>query len=153
MTPLRKGPKSGRKASTTGKKVSGFSEEEREAMRDRVSELRADGADGERLVLEKIAGMPEPDRTMGRRVHAIITASAPTLMPRLWYGMPAYARDDKIVCHFQPSQKFKTRYSTLGFSDKAKLDEGEMWPVAFALGELTAAEEARIGDLVKRAAG
>ena len=102
-------------------------------------------------MLAKIAEMPEPDRAMGKRLHAIIKASAPTLSPRLWYGMPAYAKDDKVICFFQPAQKFKTRYATLGFSDKANLDEGAMWPVAFALKELTAAEEARIGALVKKA--
>ena len=113
--------------------------------------MRADEADGESAVLAKIAAMSEPDRTMGRRLHAIIKASAPALSPRLWYGMPAYAKDGKVVCHFQPAGKFKTRYSTLGFSDKASLDQGAMWPVAFALKGLTAAEEARIGELVKKA--
>jgi hypothetical protein len=108
-------------------------------------------ADGERAVLAKIAEMPEPDRTMGERLHAIVKASAPNLEPRLWYGMPAYAKDGKVVCFFQSGQKFKTRYSTLGFSDASNLDEGTMWPVAFALKQLTAAEEARIGALVKKA--
>ena len=112
---------------------------------------RADEADGESAVLAKIAEMPEPDRAMGERLHAIIKASAPTLSPRLWYGMPAYAKDGKVVCFFQSAQKFKTRYATFGFSDEAHLDEGAMWPVAFALKELTAAEEARIGALVKKA--
>jgi hypothetical protein len=107
--------------------------------------------DGESAVLETIAGMPEPDRTMGGRLHGIIRASAPTLAPRLWYGMPAYARDGNVVCFFQSSAKFKTRYMTLGFSDKANLDDGPMWPTSFALKELTAAEEARIVALVKRA--
>jgi hypothetical protein len=139
----------------------GFTEEERAAMKERARELkaagrrgpRADKADGERAVLAKLAEMPEPDRAMGERLHAIIKASAPGLSPRLWYGMPAYARDGKVVCFFQDAQKFKTRYATLGFSDKANLDEGAMWPTAFALKELTAAEEARIGALVKKAVG
>ena len=112
---------------------------------------RADKADGESAVLAKIAAMPEPDRALGERLHAIIKASAPALSPRLWYGMPAYAKDGKVVCFFQSAQKFKTRYATFGFSDKANLDEGAMWPTAFALKELTAAEEARIGALVKKA--
>src|SRR4029077_135793 len=112
---------------------------------------RADKADGESAVLAKLAAMPEPDRALGERLHAIIKASAPTLTPRLWYGMPAYARDGKVVCFFQSAAKFKTRYATLGFMHEAKLDEGAMWPTAFALKELTAAEEARIGGLVKRA--
>ena len=112
---------------------------------------RADKADGESDVLAKIAEMPEPDRAMAERLHAIIKASAPALSPRTWYGMPAYAKDGKVVCFFQSAQKFKTRYATLGFSDKANLDDGAMWPTAFALKELTAAEEARIGALVKKA--
>ena len=112
---------------------------------------RADRADGEGDVLTKIAEMPEPDRAMGERLHAIIKASAPDLSPRLWYGMPAYARDGKVVCFFQSAQKFKTRYATLGFLDAANLDEGCMWPTAFALKELTANEETRIGALVKKA--
>ena len=122
-------------------------------MKERARELKADTADGESAVLAKIAAMREPDRAMGKRLHTIIRASAPALSPRLWYGMPAYAQDDKVVCHFQSAQKFKTRYATLGFSDKANLDEGAMWPVAFALKELTATEEARIGALVKKAVG
>ena len=113
---------------------------------------RADKADGESAVLAKIAAMPGPDRALGERLHAIIKASAPALAPRLWYGMPAYARDGKVACFFQSAQKFKTRYATLGFSDKASLDEDSMWPTAFALKELTAVEEARIGALVKKAA-
>ena len=112
---------------------------------------RADKADGESAVLAKIAAMPEPDRALGERLHAIIKASAPALSPRLWYGMPAYAKDGKVVCFFQSAQKFKTRYATLGFMHEANLDEGAMWPTAFALKELTAAEEARIGALVKKA--
>ena len=112
---------------------------------------RADEADGESAVLATIAAMPEPDRTLGERLHAIVKASAPALAPRLWYGMPAYARDGKVVCFFQSAQKFKTRYATLGFMHEANLDEGAMWPTAFGLKELTAAEEARIGALVKKA--
>jgi len=139
------------KTTASGKKFKGFTDEERSAMKDRVQELKADTANGESAVLAKIATMKDPDRVMGKRLHAIIKASAPALAPRLWYGMPAYAKDDKVVCHFQSAQKFKTRYATLGFSDKANLDEGTMWPVAFALKELTAAAEARISALVKKA--
>ena len=154
----KKGTKKSAK-STTGKAFKGFTDEERAAMKERVQELkaaarrgpRADKADGESAVLAKIAEMPEPDRAMGERLHAIIKASAPALSPRLWYGMPAYAKDGKVVCFFQSAQKFKTRYATFGFSDEANLDEGAMWPTAFALKELTAAEEARIGALVKKA--
>ena len=128
-------------------------------MKERVQELkaaarrgpRADKTDGESAVLAKIAEMPEPDRAIGKRLHAIIKTSAPALSPRLWYGMPAYAKDGNVVCFFQSAQKFKTRYATFGFSDKASLDEGDMWPTAFALKKLTAAEEARIGALVKKA--
>ena len=134
--------------STAGKASKGFTDEERAAMKERAQELkaaarrgpRADKADGESDVLAKIAEMPEPDRAMAERLHAIIKASAPALSPRTWYGMPAYAKDGKVVCFFQSAQKFKTRYATLGFSDKANLDEGAMWPTAFALTELTAAE-------------
>ena len=136
----------------------GFTDEERAAMKERAQELkaaragpRAGKADGESDVLAKIAEMPEPDRAMAERLHAIIKASAPDLSPRTWYGMPAYAKDGKVVCFFQSAQKFKARYATLGFSDKANLDEGAMWPTAFALKELTAAEEARIAALVKKA--
>jgi hypothetical protein len=136
-----------------------FTDEERVAMKERVQEQkaaarrrpRADKADGESAVLAKIAEMPGPDRAMGERLHAVIKASAPALSPRLWYGMPAYAKDGKVVCFFQSAQKFKTRYATFGFSDEANLDEGAMWPTAFALTELTAADEARIGALVKKA--
>jgi hypothetical protein len=136
-----------------------FTDEERVAMKERVKEQkaaarrgpRADKADGESAVLAKIAEMPGPDRAMAERLHAVIKASAPALSPRLWYGMPAYAKDGKVVCFFQAAQKFKTRYATLGFSDDANLDEGAMWPSAFALTKLTAADEARIGALVKKA--
>jgi len=133
--------------------VAKFTDEERGAMKDRVQELKAaaDKADGENDVLAKIAELPAPDRAMAKRLHAIIKASAPALAPRTWYGMPAYAKDGNILCHFQPAQKFKTRYATLGFSDKANLDEGTMWPNAFALTKLTADDEARIGALVKKA--
>src|SRR5207247_7984107 len=117
----------------------------------RVRELKAGNADGESEVLAKIAAMTEPDRAMAKRLHAIITASVPALSPTTWYGMPAYAKDGKVVCFFQSGQKFKTRYATLGFSDTANLDDGDMWPVAFALKKVTAAEEARIGTLVKKA--
>jgi hypothetical protein len=146
----------------TGKTFEGFTDEERGAMKERAKELkaaarrgpRADKADGEDAVLAKIAEMREPDRAMGERLHAVIKASAPALSPRTWYGMPAYAKDGKVVCFFQSAQKFKTRYATFGFSDQANLDEGAMWPTAFALTEeLTAADEARIGALVKKAVG
>ena len=136
-----------------------FTAEERAAMKERAQELkasarrgpRADKADGESDVLAKIAEMPEPDRAMAERLHAIVKASAPALSPRTWYGMPAYAKDGKVVCFFQSAEKFKSRYATFGFSDKANLDEGAMWPTAFALKELTAAEEAKIDALVKKA--
>jgi uncharacterized protein YdhG (YjbR/CyaY superfamily) len=142
-----------RKSPRTG--TERFTVEERAAMRDRAREVKAAAreADGERELLAKVAEMPEPDRSMAERLHAIIMASAPGLSPRTWYGMPAYAKDDRVVCFFQSRQKFKTRYATLGFSDRANLDDGAMWPTAFALEELTAAEEARIGELVKRAVG
>jgi uncharacterized protein YdhG (YjbR/CyaY superfamily) len=142
------------KSKPKAKKSKGFTKVEREAMRARVQELRGSSADGESAVLAKIATMKDPDRTMGKRLHAIIRASAPALAPRLWYGMPAYAqpgKDGKVVCFFQSAQKFKTRYSTFGFSDKANLDDGHMWPTGFALKELTPAEEARISALVKKA--
>jgi uncharacterized protein YdhG (YjbR/CyaY superfamily) len=136
------------------KSANGFTDEERAAMRERIQELKArprGTSDGEGDVLAKIAAMKPPDRAMADRIHAIVKASAPALAPKTWYGMPAYARDGQVVCFFQSAQKFKTRYATLGFSDKAKLDEGRMWPTAFALTELTAADEARIAALVKRA--
>ena len=135
---------------SNGKKSKGFTAEERAAMKERVKELKGSG-EGESAVLAKLATMPEPDRAMGKRLHAIIMASAPTLSPKLWYGMPAYAKNDKVVCFFQNAAKFKARYSTLGFSDKANLDDGAMWPTSFGLKELTAADEARIGALVKKA--
>jgi len=138
---------------TTGKASKGFTPEERAAMRERAREVKAAAgkADGESDVLAKIAEMPEPDRAMAERLHAIVKASAPALSPRTWYGMPAYAKDGKVVCFFQSAQKFKTRYATLGFSDKANLDAGAMWPTSFALKRLTAAEEKKIGALVKKA--
>ena len=151
MATLRPAMKSAKSTAAIRSKSKGFTEEERGAIRDRVQELKADKADGESLVLAKIAEMPEPDRAMGKRLHAIIKASTRVLSPRLWYGMPAYAKDDKVVCFFQTAQKFKTRYATFGFSDKANLDEGNMWPAAFALKGLTAAEEAKIVTLVKKA--
>jgi uncharacterized protein YdhG (YjbR/CyaY superfamily) len=148
--------KSGKSTAAIGKTSRGFTDEERAAMKERAQELkaaarRADKADGESDVLAKIAEMPEPDRAKADRLHAIIKASAPALSPRTWYGMPAYAKDGKVVCFFQSAQKFKTRYATFGFSDKANLDKGAMWPTAFALKELTATEEAKIAALVKKA--
>ena len=153
MSPKKDTQKSAKSATVTGKKVKGFTDEERAAMKERARELKADArrADGEGEVLAKIAEMRAPDRAMAKRLHAIVKASAPDLSPRTWYGMPAYAKDGKVVCFFQSAQKFKTRYATFGFSDKANLDEGAMWPTAFALKELTAADEARIGALVKKA--
>ncbi|MGD0708225.1 MAG: DUF1801 domain-containing protein [Anaerolineaceae bacterium] len=137
----------------TNKSTKGFTDEEKEAMKERTRELKAAKTDVESDVLAKIEELPEPDRSMARRLHEIIKASAPALSPRLWYGMPAYAKDGKVVCFFQSAQKFKTRYATLGFSDTAKLDEGVMWPTSFALKELTATEETRIAALVKKAVG
>src|SRR5687768_12021170 len=151
--------KSAKSTTASGKKSKGFTDEERAAMKERAQELkaaarrgpRADKADGESAVLAKIAEMPEPDRVMAKRLHAIIKASAPALSPKTWYGMPAYAKDGKVVCYFQSAQKFKSRYATFGFNDAANLDEGATWPTSFALTELTAADEARIGALVKKA--
>jgi len=137
----------------SAKKSERFTAEERAAMKERAKELKAEAhkADGERAVLAKIAEMQGPDRAMAERLHTIIKASAPALSPKTWYGMPAYAKDGKVVCFFQSAQKFNTRYATFSFSDKANLDEGAMWPTSFALKELTAAEEAKISALVKRA--
>jgi len=151
--------KSARTTTAKSRTSTGFTAEERAAMKDHAQELKtaarrgsgAAKADGESDVLAKIAEMQQPDRVMAERVHALIMASAPALSPRTWYGMPAYAKDGKIVCFFQPAQKFKSRYATLGFNDAANLDEGTMWPIAFALTELTAAAEERIGALVKKA--
>jgi uncharacterized protein YdhG (YjbR/CyaY superfamily) len=154
MSPKKETQKS---AAATSKKSKGFTDEEKAAMRNRAQELKAEAradkekADGESAVLAAIAAMQEPDRGMARRLHAIIKASAPALSPKTWYGMPAYARDGKVVCFFQSAQKFNTRYATFGFNDTANLDEGALWPVAFALKELTATEEARISALVKKA--
>ena len=152
-------PKSAKSTTAKNKTHEGFTGEERAAMKEHAQELktaarrgpRAAQADGEGDVLAKIAEMPGPDRALAERIHAVIKASAPALSPRTWYGMPAYAKDGKVVCFFQSAQKFKTRYATLGFSDKANLDEGAMWPTSFALKELTAAEEAKIAALVKKA--
>jgi uncharacterized protein YdhG (YjbR/CyaY superfamily) len=151
--------KSAKSTTATDKTSEGWTDEERAAMKERARELkaaarrgaRADKADGESAVLAKIAEMPEPDRAMGDRLHAVIKANAPALSPRLWYGMPAYAKDGKVVCFFQSAHKFNSRYATFGFNDEANLDEGTMWPTSFALTELTAADEARIGALVKKA--
>jgi uncharacterized protein YdhG (YjbR/CyaY superfamily) len=151
--------KSAKSATASDEKFQGLTDEERAAMKQRTKELKAEArrgsragkADGESDVLAKIAEMPEPDRALAERLHAIITASAPALSPKTWYGMPAYAKDGKVVCFFQSAHKFKSRYATFGFNDSANLDDGAMWPVAFALTELTAADEARIGALVKKA--
>jgi uncharacterized protein YdhG (YjbR/CyaY superfamily) len=146
-------------AKKSAQSIQGFTDEERAAMREHAQELKAaarrgpgaDKADGESEVLAKIAAMPDPDRAMAGRLHAIIKASAPVLSPKTWYGMPAYAKNGQVVCFFQSAQKFKTRYATLGFSDKANLDQGRMWPTAFALMELTGDSEAKIAALVKQA--
>jgi uncharacterized protein YdhG (YjbR/CyaY superfamily) len=159
MSPKKHTQKSAKSTTAVNKKSKGFTDEERAAMKERAQELkaearrgsRADKADGESDVLAKIAEMPEPDRAMAKRLHAIIRAIAPALSPKTWYGMPAYAKDGKVVCFFQSAQKFNSRYATFGFSDTANLDEGAMWPTSFALKELTASEEARIGALVKKA--
>jgi uncharacterized protein YdhG (YjbR/CyaY superfamily) len=149
--------KSAQRASSSTKRSSGFTAEERAAMKERARELKAearasrDREAGERDVLEKIAEMSESDRSMAERLHAIITANAPVLSPKTWYGMPAYARDGKVVCYFTPAEKFNSRYATFGFNDDANLDDGVMWPTSFALKELTAAEEAKIARLVKKA--
>ena len=149
--PAKKAAKKTTEKSASSKAV--FTAEERSAMKDRVREQKAAAskADEESAVLAKIAELPESDRALAKRLHAVIKASAPDLSPKLWYGMPAYAKDDKVVCFFQSAQKFKTRYATLGFSDEANLDEGSMWPNAYALTKLTAADEAKIGKLIKKA--
>jgi uncharacterized protein YdhG (YjbR/CyaY superfamily) len=145
--------KSTKRTTAINKKSKGFTDEERAAMKERAQELKAAArkADGESALLAKIAEMPKPDRAMAKRLHAIIKASAPALSPKTWYGMPAYAKEDKVVCFFQSADKFKSRYATFGFNDTANLDEGAMWPTSFALKELTPAVEAKIGKLVKRA--
>lgn len=158
MAERKPGGKRGKKAvrsaaAGTGKASKGFTAEERAAMKERARELKSGDADGERDLLAKIAEMPEPDRGLATRVHALVTAAAPGLKPRTWYGMPAYARDGKVVCFFQSAGKFKARYATLGFSDQAHLDDGAMWPTSFALTKLTRAEEDRITALVKQAVG
>jgi uncharacterized protein YdhG (YjbR/CyaY superfamily) len=154
MKPERKGAeKSAKSTAATSKNAKAFTDEERAAIRDRVEEMKSDKSAGEGIVLAKIGAMREPDRTMAKRLHTIIKENAPVLTPRLWYGMPAYAKDGKVVCFFQDAQKFKTRYATFGFSDKANLDEGNMWPNAFALKALASAEEGRIAALVKKAVG
>jgi uncharacterized protein YdhG (YjbR/CyaY superfamily) len=146
-----------RKATQKSTTAKTFTAEERAAMRERAKEVKAEArrgkkeADGESQLLAKIAEMPKPDRALAERLHAIVKASAPDLAPKTWYGMPAYAKEGKVVCFFQSAQKFNSRYATFGFSDQANLDEGAMWPTAFALKELTAAEEARIGALLKKA--
>src|SRR5579863_3671065 len=159
MKPKKETQKSAKDDTVAGKAVKGFTDEERLAMKERAQELKAEvrrgprakDEDGEGDVLAKIAEMPEPDRAMAARLHAIVKASAPALSPRTWYGMPAYAKDGDVVCFFQSAHKFKARYATFGFSDKANLDEGTLWPVAFALKELTAADEVRIRALVMKA--
>ena len=158
MSPKKDTQTSAKSTTTSGKKSERFTDEERAAMRNRAQELKAEAranknkAEGESAVLAAIDAMLEPDRSMAERLHAIIKDSAPALLPKTWYGMPAYAnKDGKVVCFFQTAQKFNTRYATFGFNDTANLDEGAMWPVAFALTELTAAEEARIAALVKKA--
>ena len=153
MSPKKATQKSAKSTTAINKKSKGFTDEERAAMKERALELKAEAnkADGESALLAKIAEMQGSERTMAKRLHAIILASAPALSPKTWYGMPAYAKDGKVVCFFQSAQKFKSRYATFGFSDEANLDEGAMWPTSFALKELTAAEEARIAALVKKA--
>jgi len=153
---MKETQKSGKGTTAVKKRYDGFTAEEKAAMKDRVEEQKVSArrggkADEEGALLEKIAEMQEADRAMAKRIHAVIKATAPGLSPKLWYGMPAYARDGKIVCFFQPAQKFKTRYATLGFNDAARLDEGTMWPVAYALTKMTGADEARIVALVKKA--
>ena len=159
MKPKNDTPGSNRSAAVTGQAAKGFTDEELAAMKERAQELKAEASrgprtkksDGEGEVLAKIASMPEPDRVMAERLHAIVKAVAPALLPRTWYGMPAYAKDGNVVCFFQGAYRFKARYATFGFSDKANLDDGTMWPVAFALKELTAADEVKIAALVKKA--
>jgi uncharacterized protein YdhG (YjbR/CyaY superfamily) len=151
MSPRKDTQKPAKSSTANRKKSNGFTEEERAAMKERARELKANKTDGESDVLAKIAEMPKSDRAMAKRLHSIIKDSAPSLSPRTWYGMPAYAQDGKVVCFFQSAAKFKARYATLGFSDRANLDKGAMWPTAFALKELTAAEEAKIAALLKKA--
>ncbi len=157
MSPTKNPQKAAKSATAVNRKSDGFTAEERAAMKERSQELKAAArakngtGDGESDVLAKIADMAEADRAIAERVHAIVKAGAPDLSPRTWYGMPAYAKDGKVLCFFKPAEKFKTRYATFGFSDKANLDEGAMWPVEFALKDLTATEEAKIGALIEKA--
>jgi uncharacterized protein YdhG (YjbR/CyaY superfamily) len=157
MKPAQKSTqRSPRGATAAAKKRVGFTGEEKAAMRERAEELKArergtPGADGESAVIEKIAALPQPDRSKAERIHAIVKAAAPSLTPKTWYGMPAYAKNGNVICFFQSAQKFKTRYATLGFSDKANLDQGQMWPSAFAILDLTPAVEARIRELIEKA--
>ena len=159
MRAMKDKQKPAKSTAATDRSYDGFTADERAAMKDRATELKASGRRGSRAdkanveseVLAKIAELPDADRAMAERLHAVIKASAPDIAPRLWYGMPAYAKDGKVVCFFQSAQKFKTRYATLGFSDEANLDEGAMWPTSYALTKLTRADEARIGELVQRA--
>ena len=157
MSPKKATQKSTKSTTAANKKSKGFTDDERSAMKERAQELKAEArmnknrAEGEKALFGKIAEMEGADRAMAEKLHDIITASAPDLSPRTWYGMPAYAKDGKVVCFFQSAQKFKSRYATFGFSDEANLDEGGMWPTSFALKKLTAAEEAMIGALVKKA--
>jgi uncharacterized protein YdhG (YjbR/CyaY superfamily) len=155
MSPENATKESTQSSSASAKKSKGFTPEERAAMKERAQELKAQArkADGESAVLAKIAEMPKSDRVMAKRLHAIIKQSAPDLSPKTWYGMPAYAKDDKIVCFFQSADKFNARYATLGFNDAANLDDGAMWPTSFALKELTDAQAATIGALVQKAVG
>ena len=153
MSPKKSGAKPDRKNAAPRKTGNAWTPEERAAMREAARERRSGAGDGEAEVLAKIAAMPQPDRGLAERVHAIVKASAPGLAPKTWYGMPAYAKDDKVVCFFQAAVKFKARYATVGFSDKASLDDGEFWPVAFAVKRLTPATEARLAALVKQAGG
>ncbi|MBX6364880.1 MAG: DUF1801 domain-containing protein [Gemmatimonadetes bacterium] len=160
MSPKKETQKSGRTTTAAKERSSGFTDEELAAMKERARELKAERrrgqageADAESDVLAKIAEMPEPDRSMAERIHALIKANAPALSAKTWYGMPAYARDGKVVCFFQSAAKFRSRYATFGFTDQARLDDGVMWPTYFALKELTAEVEARIAELVKKAVG
>ena len=159
MSPTKDTQKSAKSPTAINKESKGFTDEEKAAMKERAKELKAearaskDKEAGESAVLAAIAAMEEPDRSMAERLHAVIKASAPILLPKTWYGMPAYAKDGKVVCFFQSAQKFNTRYATLGFSDAANIDEGAFWPVAYGLTQLTATEEARINELVKKAVG
>jgi uncharacterized protein YdhG (YjbR/CyaY superfamily) len=158
MSPKKDTQKSAKSTTAISKETKGFTDEERAAMKERAQELKAEArggrrADGESALLAKIAEMPKADRALAERLHEIIRASAPELSPKTWYGMPAYAKEGKVVCFFQSAEKFKSRYATIGFSDQANLDEGAMWPTSFALKELTATEEAKLVALVKKAVG